>query len=138
MNLYEAVKNNLTEAHELKSEEDLESKYEILYRRVSRLEDMDDFTDEMLLQINELINKGIDVATAFSQVIDEKYEFGDATYFKPALEYYSDNLKEILQNSIKSTDLGKNWSAELNYLASNTTIVYNGQEYTLDQLKDRL
>ena len=114
----------------------LEDAYNTLYEIVTRLQDMDDFDNNLLSSVYKMTEEGASFKTAMSEAIDSGYDFADSNYFKDVLNSCESELKEIFNRIIKSNNPAENWTAEIRYLADNTTLNYNGKDYNLKELRD--
>lgn len=116
----------------------IEQAYEELYRSVVRLEDMDDFSEDMLVRIKEKISNGTSVEEAFTSVIDESYEFADGDYFKYVISKYRNDLLEFLDSALKSKNPQKSWHDDINYFVGTLRISVDGKEYHIKELQSML
>lgn len=114
----------------------LEEAYNTLYEIVTRLQDMDDFDNNLLSLVHKTIDEGASFKTAMSEAIDAGYEFADSDYFKDVLNSCEGELKEIFDKVIKAKNPAEDWTTEIRYLAENTTLNYNGKDYNLKELRD--
>ena len=145
--MYEAIKQSMMEEFnplQDTSSLSMEEAYEVLYRLVTRLSDMDDFDTKLLRRIYDTMTSESSESSdeafikAFNQVVDADYEFADADYFKDALNTYKKDLKEALIKSINSGKPSNTWNAEINWLFNHAVINVDGTDYTLPQLKKLL
>lgn len=137
-NMYEALKEGINRETKVVTDvTTLEDAYETLYHLVSRLRDMDDFGDTILTHIYEL-NKQVDFPKAFEHVINNEYEFADYNYFKDSVTKYESDLVRILNDAISSDNPIKNWSDDINWLADHAVINLNGNDRTLEQLRQEI
>lgn len=134
MDLYGNLHNALFENSNI-SAVSLGDTYEVFYRIISRLLDMDDFSSSMLQEVKTRIDKGESFTGALNSAIDNSYPFAKAEYFKQAISYLKDDLQEAFDRAVTSSNPADSWNADVHYLAKNKTINWNGNEYTLDQLQ---
>ena len=138
MNMYEELNKETTLDNISNKDMSLSDAYEKLYRRVVRLEDMDDFTLDMLTTVRHLVLNNIDIKDAFLKVIGDGYPFADDNYFKEVVTDLIKDLSEILYRSLDSEKPEDNWKAEIDYLAKSQTIEVGGVSYTLSTLRNKI
>lgn len=132
--IHEALENEFT----LETPLTLEQAYEQLYDKVDRLRDMDDFSASILRSIYTKMQQGLSFTDAFKEVINNDYEFADFDYFKDVFEIHKENLLDLLKKSVNSSNPSRIWSSEILWIFEHYTIEYNGSQYTLNQLKEKL
>lgn len=136
--MYDAIKKALTPLHETNSVTSISEAYEILYRRVARLFDMDDFSTELLNNIHRLISNGASPELAFKQCLDNDYDAANYDYFKDTINHYKVNLLDALNKAVASPNPQQIWNADIDWMASHSVITVGGTDYTLDELKKKL
>lgn len=137
---YTLFKKAMYEGEDLKADT-IEDAYEQLYRRVTRIQDMDDFSIEILQSVKSLLDKGVSYENAFKQVLDSQYEFADYNYFADVLTNQKENLLQLLDKVLKSDspeEAEKLWNTEINWIADHYVINYNGTDYTLEELQSKI
>lgn len=137
--MYEAIKQSINgEFNSSSNPNSISEAYEQLYRWTSRLADMDDFNTDILKAIQTEMSGGLKFEDAFKTVIDEKYEFADYSYFKDAVVKFHDSLVETLDNALATKSPSNYWNKEIDWMAQHAVITVDGNDYTIDQLKNKL
>lgn len=116
----------------------LEQAYEVLYRLYTRLQDMDDFSTDLLQSIQAKIDAGASFRDAFANTINQDYEFANFDYFKDAFYKYEKDLERVFKEALKSNDPASHWNAEIDWLASHAVVNFEGTDYTIDQLMKKI
>lgn len=138
--MYDAIKQSLLEEFSPTNldSQSLEDAYETIYRLVVRLQDMDDFSDDILKNIYKAMGGNLTADSfvkAFKQVISSEYDSTEADYFSNALNTYKEDLKEALLKAVESSSPSDSWNADINWLFNHATINVNGTDYTINQLQ---
>lgn len=124
--------------------ESYEEAYNKLYRLVTRLEDMDNFDNNILLKIRDRMKEYDDLdenlafQRAFKEIIDNDYEFSDFDYFKPAFDNQYVNLFDSFKKAIKSKSPENSWRHDIDWYASHLTLTVDGIQYTLNDLMNKV
>ena len=137
---YALFKKAMYEGEDLEADT-IEDAYEQLYRRVTRIQDMDDFSIEIIQSIKSLLDKGVSYENAFQQVLDSQYEFADYNYFADVINNQKENLLQLIDKALKSDspdEVENTWRTEIDWIADHYIIDYNGTDYTLEQLRDKI
>lgn len=138
--MYEAIKSNIYHEFDVGKEEftSISDAYEILYRLVIRLSDMDDFDNQILRSIQEKITDGASFETAFKSTINNEYQFADFDYFHDSFNHFKSTLEEDFNKAITNVNPARSWNASINWLTSHAVINVNGDDYTLKQLQKEI
>lgn len=137
MNLYGILKDKMfNESSQPKDVVSISDMYDFAYRIMSRLQDMDDFTEPMLQQVATRVDRGQSFQGALLDVIEHDYEFADSSYFKETINYLHNELRDIFDEALHRPNPEEAWNRLVHYLFNTYKFNYLGKEYTFSELRD--
>lgn len=116
----------------------LEQAYEVIYRLYTRLQDMDDFSTDLLSSMKAKMDSGASFRDAFANTINQDYEFANFDYFKDAFYKYEEDLKRVFNDAMNSDNPAEYWNNEITWMASHAVVNFEGTDYTIDQLMKKI